>query len=209
MATQTIEFSATTGLTLTAKMFAVGSDTVAGSVSATEKTNHKSRYTATFTDLAAGDYLLSAFVSSTGGFANEKYTILAATNTYYPFSEINSPTLTVIPATATSIDRVNGTSISCFAGELATVSVSVTDQDGNAVDLSGMTLELVVEAATTTDVVVIADADITVNGSTFSFDLTAGITASERLWQWALRNTSDESVQAHGTIEVNYAPTAD
>jgi len=87
MATQTIEFNATTGLTLTAKMFALGSDTVAGSAAATEKTNHKGRYTAAFTDLASGEYMLDAFVSSTGGFAIERYSLLMVTDTYYPDSE--------------------------------------------------------------------------------------------------------------------------
>jgi hypothetical protein len=65
MATQTIQFSAATGLTLTAKLFAAGSDTVTDSQSATEGTNRKGVYTAAFTDVAAGTYQLIAFSGST------------------------------------------------------------------------------------------------------------------------------------------------
>lgn len=87
MATQTLEFNATTGLTLTAKLYAQGSDTQVASVSATEATNRKGRYTAAFTDVAAGTYNLIAFVSSTGGFANEVYDLTLTTATFYPRSE--------------------------------------------------------------------------------------------------------------------------
>jgi hypothetical protein len=58
MATQTIEFRAATGLTLTAKLFAAGSDTEVASVSATEATNRKGTYTAAYTDIPVGEYML-------------------------------------------------------------------------------------------------------------------------------------------------------
>ena len=61
MATQTVEFRAATGLTITAKLFSAGSDTQVASVSATEATNRKGTYTAAFTDVAAGEYQLIAF----------------------------------------------------------------------------------------------------------------------------------------------------
>jgi len=64
MATQTIEFRAATGLTLTAKLFAAGSDTEVASVSATEATNRKGTYTAAYTDIAAGEYMLIGISSS-------------------------------------------------------------------------------------------------------------------------------------------------
>jgi len=209
VATQTIEFNATTGLTITAKMFLVGSDTIAGSVSATEKTNHKSRYTAAFTDLAAGNYLLAGFVSSTGGFANEKYTITATTATFYPFSETSGTTASVIGESGTTIDRVTGTTIAAFVGETTAVSVSVTDTDGVAVDLSSYTLELIIEASDTADVEVIAAGSITVAVNVFTFDLPGTVTASEKLWYWALRDTADATVLCHGVIEVNYAAKSD
>lgn len=65
MATQTIEFIAVTGQTVTAKLFSAGSDTVVASVSATEATNRKGLFTAAFTDVAAGTYRLLALTGST------------------------------------------------------------------------------------------------------------------------------------------------
>lgn len=65
MATQTIEFRAATGLTITAKLFSAGSDTEVASVSATEATNRKGTYSAAYTDVAAGEYVLIALSSGT------------------------------------------------------------------------------------------------------------------------------------------------
>ena len=87
MATQTLEFSAGTGLTLSCKLFAFGSDTVVDTQTATEKTNDKNRYSVAFTDIAAGAYRLNAFVGATGGFANEVYDLTLSTATFYPRDE--------------------------------------------------------------------------------------------------------------------------
>lgn len=65
MATQTVEFRSPPSQTITAKLFAVGSDTQVASVSTTEATNRKGTYSAAFTDVAAGEYELIAFVSTT------------------------------------------------------------------------------------------------------------------------------------------------
>jgi hypothetical protein len=85
--TQTLEFSAGTGLTLSCKLFAFGSDTVVDTQTATEKTNDKNRYSVAFTDIAAGAYRLNAFVGTTGGFANEVYDLTLSTATFQPRSE--------------------------------------------------------------------------------------------------------------------------
>ena len=66
MATQTVEFLAVYGQTLTAKLYAVGSDTLVQTASAvTEQTNRSGVYRATFTDAAAGEYELH--VATSGG----------------------------------------------------------------------------------------------------------------------------------------------
>ena len=65
MATQSVEFSAASGQTVTARLFSAGSDTVVQTASAvTEATNRDGVYTATFTDAAAGLYRLIATNSS-------------------------------------------------------------------------------------------------------------------------------------------------
>lgn len=85
--TQSLEFSAATGLTLSCKLFANGSDVVVATATATEKVNDKNRYTVTYTDLPAGTYRLNAFVGAVGGFANETFDLTLATQTFYPRSE--------------------------------------------------------------------------------------------------------------------------
>ena len=66
MATQTVEFRAAPGLTLTAKLFTAGSDTVVQTASAvTEATNRKGTYAATFTDPGAAEFELIAFSGTT------------------------------------------------------------------------------------------------------------------------------------------------
>lgn len=56
MATQTIEAVSTTGESPTMAIYSNGSDTLVDSAAATEATNRKGLYSASFTDLAAGDY---------------------------------------------------------------------------------------------------------------------------------------------------------
>jgi len=64
MGTQTVEFRAATGRTLTAKVFLPGSDTVVQSASAVvEATNRLGTYTATFTDLPIAEYEIIGFSS--------------------------------------------------------------------------------------------------------------------------------------------------
>lgn len=58
MATQTIEFGAPAGQTVTARLFTAGSDTVVATATATARTNATGIYTAAFTNLTPGLYRL-------------------------------------------------------------------------------------------------------------------------------------------------------
>ena len=86
MATQTIEFAAPSGQTIsTVRLFAAGSDTIVDTAAATERTNAKGVYTAAFTDLAAGLYRLVA-INSGGSLLAQWWTRTAAqTGTYYAY----------------------------------------------------------------------------------------------------------------------------
>lgn len=64
MATQTVEFAAPTGQTITAKLFAEGSDTVVASAAATEATNRKGVYSVAYTDIPEGTYRLIGYNAS-------------------------------------------------------------------------------------------------------------------------------------------------
>ena len=66
MATQTVEFRAASGLTLTVRLFAVGSDTIVQTASScTEATNRKGTYAAVFTDPGASEFELVALSGTT------------------------------------------------------------------------------------------------------------------------------------------------
>jgi hypothetical protein len=75
-------------------LFALGSDTVVDTQTATEKTNDKNRYRVNFVDVPSGTYRLNAFVGATGGFANEIYDLTFTTATFYPRKEIGLSDIT-------------------------------------------------------------------------------------------------------------------
>jgi hypothetical protein len=64
MATQTVEFRSPPSQTVTAKLFAIGSDTEVASAASTEATNRKGTYAAVYTDVPAGEYELIALVGA-------------------------------------------------------------------------------------------------------------------------------------------------
>lgn len=93
MATQTIEFVAPTGETITAKLYAAGSDTVAATASSvTEQTNRKGVYYASVTSTLAGVYRLVATDASNVPLATWWVDLLNANNTYIAY-EISPKTI--------------------------------------------------------------------------------------------------------------------
>lgn len=84
---QTLLFSATTGLTLTCKLFPLYSDTLTATAVATEKTIDKGRYSVVYTDIPAGAYRLCAYVNTDPGSANEVYDLTLDTANFLPRSE--------------------------------------------------------------------------------------------------------------------------
>ena len=90
MATQTVEFRAATGLTITAKLFSAGSDTEVASVTATEATNRKGTYRAAYTDIAAGEYQLIAFDSTPIPVASWWVTLTLTTATFGTYDKADT-----------------------------------------------------------------------------------------------------------------------
>lgn len=83
-----LNFGYTTGQSLTAQLFELGSDVVIATASSvTEATNRKGRYAATFSDVDAGDYLLIYFLIGTA--AGSEYFTVAGTDgeSLLPWSE--------------------------------------------------------------------------------------------------------------------------
>ena len=114
MATQSLAFGYTTGQTLTAQLFVIGSDTVVATASSvTEAINRKGRYVAVFTDVAAGDYLLVYFLGGSGA-GSEKYTLTLTTATFEPWAELKpgdatSSEVAAVLAAVEGLEVVSGT----------------------------------------------------------------------------------------------------
>jgi hypothetical protein len=104
MATQTIEFEASGGQTLTAKAFAAGSDVEAGSAAATEATNRKGTYTVSFTGLA-GTYKLIA-LSGTTPVATARFVCTDITATFPSGDLVSAVATDAINAAALAADAV-------------------------------------------------------------------------------------------------------
>jgi hypothetical protein len=144
MATQTLEFNAGTGLTISCKLFAVGSDTVVATATATEKTNDDNRYAVEFTDVAAGAYRLNGFVSSVGGFANEIYDLTLETATFYPRSEakMRGTDASLLAANYTAPANSDITAIKAKTDQLAFTVANQVDANaltgGGGLDAAGV-----------------------------------------------------------------------
>lgn len=113
-------------------------------------------------------------------------------------------TATILPLTGTVSAVANASHISIKTNEAVVVTVGLTNSSGTAVSTVGMTLELVFESGATE--VVIANADITKSSTGFSFTVTTALNASEKLWTYVCRKTTDEAVLCNGKLEVIYAP---
>lgn len=108
--------------------------------------------------------------------------------------------INVYPVSASTPERVNGTTLTFYRDESRSVSV-VTD-----FTLTSMTLEFVVEDAEGNDVLVIADGSISRSGQTFTVAVTTAVTGTVSNYRWSLRDiTSGNSVVARGVLTVQDA----
>jgi hypothetical protein len=201
--TQTVEFFAAPGQTVTASLFSAGSDTVVASVTATEQTNRKGVYRAVYTDVAAGLYRLLALVSATP-IATwwTDLTLTTATFQGYevPTSVFASQPINVYPVSASTPERVSGTTLTFYLNESRNVSIT-TD-----FTLTSMTLQFVVEDSRGNDVYTVSDASITKSSQTATIPLTSTVTGSLGQYNWSLRDiTSGNSVIARGVLSVQNA----
>jgi hypothetical protein len=133
MATQTVEFRAATGLTITAKLFSAGSDTEVASVTATEATNRKGTYRAAYTDVAAGEYQLIAFDATPIPVASWWVTLTLTTATFGTYDksdtrDINTKALDIQSRLPATLDGGNmRSSVQSMATDTLTASALAAD----------------------------------------------------------------------------------
>jgi hypothetical protein len=119
-----------------------------------------------------------------------------------------SSSINVLPLNAAVQSRVRGTTIDVFIGETVSVSVLLTDAAGNAVDLTGRTLRIVLESAhSPLDKTVIENGAIARSGSTITFAVSGGPTPTRR--NWSLRDVAGDVVLAYGLVNTVYAAKRD
>lgn len=116
----------------------------------------------------------------------------------------------VIPVVGVVAATVDGSTIRLSTGDsAATVTVATVDSNLDAVDCSGLTLQVVIESLDKTDATTIADGSITKTTTTVAFAVPSSVRAAERTWRWSLRNTSNDVAIMGGYLYVQYAPEAD
>ena len=110
-------------------------------------------------------------------------------------------TINVYPVSASTPERVAGTTITFYRDEARSVSV-VTD-----FTLTSLVLRFVIEDGEGSDVLVIEDAQISRSTSTFTVSIPSSVTAQPTNYRWALRDVSGStnSVIARGVFSVQEA----
>jgi hypothetical protein len=113
-------------------------------------------------------------------------------------------TVNVYPVSASTPERVAGTTLTFYRDESRSVSV-VTD-----FTLTSLTLRFVVEDNDGNDVLVIENAAITKSSQTFTVSITTAVTANLGNYRWSMRDiTTGNSVIAFGVLTVQEAASKD
>jgi hypothetical protein len=120
----------------------------------------------------------------------------------------------VLPAVGISAERQAGVVLSPFVGETITQSITLYATDGTTpINLSGKSLEIVFQTRSGTDVAVIANANITVSGTSsniVTFAYPSAATSLERTLRVSLRdNAAPRTVYLSGLCKVSIAPSVD
>ena len=114
----------------------------------------------------------------------------------------------VLPGRDRGLPQANKGRIIVAQGELITISRQVVDGNGNAITLTGRTLQFVIEDARGADVAKIDT--ITISGSTYSFTVPSGASARVGNYTYALNDLgASKALLASGDWIVESRPLAD
>ena len=146
MATQTVEFRAASGLTLTVRLFAVGSDTIVQTASScTEATNRKGTYAAVFTDPGAAEFELVAF--SGGVPVCRWFCTLTLTTATFQAYEIRAAGVVAPVTVGTNNDKTGYSLTQAFPSNFSSLAITaggavtagtVSDKTGYSLSSSGL-----------------------------------------------------------------------
>ena len=205
MASHTITFSAEPGLTLSAyPRYEIDGDLVSLAdwstfrLACTETAfSHLSVYEVEVTDNFAEWWIMEA-----GATAPSDWTAFAGVS--ITFEEV---TFGVAVSTSGTVEgRGSSASLVAYKDEEPTYTVTLENTD-----LTGRTLEFVIEDQEQTDKEVIADADIDAGENYFTVTIPTTITDEIGTYRWALRDITSgaNTVVSFGVLSVNYAASND
>lgn len=149
-----------------------------------------------------------------GGLTNEQNTQLFAIRTKAEDEAADAvivSSLTIAPGVIQSATRnTSGLEIDMYVGEDATITRFVYDSAGEPVDLSGMTLQFVIETAGKAFVAKVDDADISVTGTNdngFTLTIPSAALTQARTLKCALWDMQGgKRVWGEGDLRVTYVP---
>lgn len=188
MATQTVEFIAPSGETLTAKLFAAGSDTQVDSASSTEATNRKGTYSVAYTDVAAGTYRLIALNGSSVPLASWWVKLTLTTATFQAYE---------VPDPATATAQLTSTDIETAVSQVVVVDTPLATST-QAVAIAGQitTAQADLNIITGTNGVLIDDNAITASkyDESTAFPITAADTGSTQIFRTGADSDTGETL---------------
>ena len=113
----------------------------------------------------------------------------------------------VYPVISNSPQRTNETTLKAYINETSPFNIAPVDASGNAVDTTGMVLEVIIEDRATTDIETIPNGSITKTATSYSFStVTSNLTLGQK--QWSCRDTSNgDLVISTGNYVVSYSAT--
>lgn len=156
MATQTIEFGAPVNQTVTARLFAAGSDTVVATATATARSNATGIYTAAFSDLTPGLYRLIGTNAAGTLLCQWWVRTLSATGTYPATETPDADSLTrdrmgyldsvLIASNSNRTVQVTGSNhVAADIHELQPAVIQSTHFDTDAIDANALAASAVAE----------------------------------------------------------------
>ena len=112
----------------------------------------------------------------------------------------------ILPIQSYMRKRIESETISLFYNESTDIFITLEDENG-PIDVTGKTLEFVIETKNKTNLIVISNGNITKSSTGVSVRISTEVTANVGTYLWALRDlTGGDTVLSHGFAEVSYAP---
>jgi hypothetical protein len=127
----------------------------------------------------------------------------------YSGQSIAGPLQVGVPAVSQVSKRVSGTNLTAYVGEQVTFTIYPLDANGDAINPSGFTLEVVIENQDWTDRELIEDGAISKTSTSFSFTVAAATNSAEGILKWSARKSNTKEVVAHGDYRIAYAAIQD